>query len=92
MYVLDSEQGNFNLFGLIYSLYLRKIELLGAPVVEEERCIHTYMYIYIQLRCGTIPDSRSGFGACALLASPFIACPASAWSAVPVIFSMFPLL
>ena len=33
---LDSERGNFKLFGLIYELYLKKFELLGGPVVEEE--------------------------------------------------------
>ena len=47
MYVLDSEQGNFNLFGLIYSLYLRKIELFGARLLKKKDvfihiCIYTY--------------------------------------------------
>ena len=33
--VLDSERGNFKLFGLIYWLYLRKFELFGARLLKK---------------------------------------------------------
>ena len=32
---LDSERGNFKLFGLIYWLYLRKFELFGARLLKK---------------------------------------------------------
>ena len=32
---LDSERGNFKLFGLIYQLYLRKFELFGARLLKK---------------------------------------------------------
>ena len=34
---LDSERGNFKLFGLIYSLNLRKLELCGARLLKNLR-------------------------------------------------------
>ena len=33
---LDSERGNLKLFGLIYWLYLKKLEHFWGPIVEEE--------------------------------------------------------
>ena len=41
---LDSERGNFKLFGLIYWLYLRKFELFGARLLKKRvnmRGVHT---------------------------------------------------
>ena len=32
---LDSERGNFKLFGLIYWLYLKKLELFGARLLKK---------------------------------------------------------
>ena len=33
--LLDSERGNFKLFGLIFQLYLRKFELFGARLLKK---------------------------------------------------------
>ena len=40
--ILDSERRNFKLFGLIYSLYLRKFKLFGARLLKK-RAIGTFV-------------------------------------------------
>ena len=38
---LNSERGNFKLFGLIYQLYLKKFELLGARLLKKRVPYHS---------------------------------------------------
>ena len=49
-FYLDSERGNFKLFGLIYFLNLRKFELLGSRLLKKR----------VFNRCNPKPDLEGG--------------------------------